>query len=102
MVFAPTEEEIYPQPQAFTVEPSSLQNILEGEFRAGHFRGVATVVLKLFNMVQPQIAIFGKKDYQQYFVLRDMVRQFELPIDIIPAETVRADDGLRCRRAMVI
>ena len=94
VVFAPTEEEIYPEPQTFTVEPSSLQNILEGEFRAGHFRGVATVVLKLFNMVQPQIAIFGKKDYQQYLVLRDMVRQFELPIDIIPAETVRADDGL--------
>ena len=94
VVFAPTEEEIYPQPQTFTVEPSSLQNILEGEFRAGHFRGVATVVLKLFNMVQPQIAIFGKKDYQQYLVLRDMVRQLELPIDIIPAETVRADDGL--------
>jgi pantoate--beta-alanine ligase len=94
VVFAPTEEEIYPQPQTFTVEPSSLQNILEGEFRAGHFRGVATVVLKLFNMVQPQIAIFGKKDYQQYLVLRDMVRQFELPIDIIPAETVRAEDGL--------
>ena len=55
---------------------------------------MATVVLKLFNMVQPQIAIFGKKDYQQYLVLRDMVRQFELPIDIIPAETVRANDGL--------
>lgn len=94
VAFAPMEEEIYPEPQTFTVEPSSLQNILEGEFRAGHFRGVATVVLKLFNMVQPQIAIFGKKDYQQYLVLRDMVRQFELPIDIIPAETVRADDGL--------
>ena len=94
VVFAPTEEEIYPQPQTYTVEPSSLQNILEGEFRAGHFRGVATVVLKLFNMVQPQIAIFGKKDYQQYLVLRDMVRQLELPIDIIPAETVRAGDGL--------
>ena len=94
VVFSPTEEEIYPEPQTFTVEPSSLQNILEGEFRAGHFCGVATVVLKLFNMVQPQIAIFGKKDYQQYLVLRDMVRQFELPIDIIPAETVRAGDGL--------
>lgn len=94
VVFAPTEEEVYPEPQTFTVEPSSIQNILEGEFRAGHFRGVATVVLKLFNMVQPQIAIFGKKDYQQFLVLRDMVRQLELPIDIVPAETVRADDGL--------
>lgn len=94
VVFAPTEEEVYPEPQTFTVEPSSIQNILEGEFRAGHFRGVATVVLKLFNMVRPQIAIFGKKDYQQFLVLRDMVQQFQLPIDIIPAETVRADDGL--------
>ncbi len=95
VVFAPNEKVIYPEPQTFTVDPSSsLQNILEGEFRPGHFRGVATVVLKLFNMVQPQVAIFGKKDYQQYLVLRDMVRQFELPIDIIPAETVRAEDGL--------
>jgi pantoate--beta-alanine ligase len=95
VVFAPNEKVIYPEPQNFTVDPSSsLQNILEGEFRPGHFRGVATVVLKLFNMVQPQVAIFGKKDYQQYLVLRDMVRQFELPIDIIPAETVRAEDGL--------
>lgn len=95
VVFAPNEKIVYPEPQTFTVDPTaSLQNILEGEFRPGHFRGVATVVLKLFNMVQPQVAIFGKKDYQQYLVLRDMVRQFELPIDIIPAETVRADDGL--------
>jgi len=95
VVFAPNEKVIYPEPQTFTVDPSeSIQNILEGEIRPGHFRGVATVVLKLFNMVQPQVAIFGKKDYQQYLVLRDMVRQFELPIDIIPAETVRADDGL--------
>jgi pantoate--beta-alanine ligase len=95
VVFAPNEKVVYPEPQTFTVDPSeSIQNILEGEFRPGHFRGVATVVLKLFNMVQPQVAIFGKKDYQQYLVLRDMVRQLELPIDIIPAETVRADDGL--------
>jgi pantoate--beta-alanine ligase len=95
VVFAPNEKVIYPEPQTFTVDPSaSIQNILEGEFRPGHFRGVATVVLKLFNMVQPQLAIFGKKDYQQYLVLRDMVRQLELPIDIIPAETVRAEDGL--------
>jgi pantoate--beta-alanine ligase len=94
VVFAPSENVVYPEPQTYVVEPSSIQDILEGEFRPGHFRGVATVVLKLFNMVQPQIAIFGKKDFQQYIVLRDMVRQLELPIDIIPAETVRADDGL--------
>lgn len=94
LVFAPSEEEIYPQPQEYTVDPSHIQNILEGAFRPGHFRGVATVVLKLFNMVQPDLAIFGKKDYQQYLVLREMVKQLALPIEIIPAQTVRAADGL--------
>ena len=94
VVFVPDEKEIYPEPQTFVVEPSDLQHILEGEHRPGHFQGVATVVLKLFNLVMPHSAIFGKKDYQQYIVLRDMVRQFALPIDIIPAETVRAADGL--------
>jgi pantoate--beta-alanine ligase len=94
VVFAPDEKEIYPEPQTFVVEPSDLQHILEGAHRPGHFRGVATVVLKLFNLVQPHSAIFGKKDYQQYLVLRDMVKQFALPIEIIPAETVRASDGL--------
>jgi pantoate--beta-alanine ligase len=94
VVFAPDEHEIYPEPQTFVVEPSDLQHILEGAHRPGHFRGVATVVLKLFNLVWPHSAIFGKKDYQQYLVLRDMVKQFALPIEIIPAETVRAPDGL--------
>jgi pantoate--beta-alanine ligase len=94
VVFAPTEREIYPEPQTFVVEPSDLQHILEGAFRPGHFCGVATVVLKLFNMVSPHTAIFGKKDYQQYVVLRDMVKQLALPVEIIPAETVRAEDGL--------
>jgi pantoate--beta-alanine ligase len=94
VVFAPDEQEIYPERQTFVVEPSDLQYILEGAHRPGHFRGVATVVLKLFNLVMPHSAIFGKKDYQQYLVLRDMVRQFALPIEIIPAETVRAPDGL--------
>jgi len=94
VVFAPEEREIYPEQQTFVVEPSDLQYILEGAHRPGHFRGVATVVLKLFNLVMPHSAIFGKKDYQQYLVLRDMVRQFALPIEIIPAETVRAKDGL--------
>ena len=94
VVFAPDEKEIYPEPQTFAVEPSDLQHILDGAFRPGHFRGVATVVLKLFNMVMPHAAIFGKKDYQQYLVLRDMVRQLALPVEIIPAETVRAADGL--------
>jgi pantoate--beta-alanine ligase len=94
VVFAPDEREIYPERQTFVVEPSDLQYILEGAHRPGHFRGVATVVLKLFNLVMPHSAIFGKKDYQQYLVLRDMVKQFALPIEIIPAETVRAPDGL--------
>ena len=94
VLFAPGEPQIYPEPQTFVVEPSDLAHILEGAFRPGHFRGVATVVLKLFNMVSPHAAIFGKKDYQQYVVLRDMVRQLALPVEIIPAETVRADDGL--------
>ena len=94
VVFAPAESEIYSEPQTFLVEPSDLQHILEGAFRPGHFRGVATVVLKLFNMVAPRAAIFGKKDYQQYVVLRDMVKQLALPVEIVPAETVRAEDGL--------
>ena len=94
VLFMPDEKEIYPERQTFVVEPSDLQYILEGAHRPGHFRGVATVVLKLFNLVMPHAAIFGKKDYQQYLVLRDMVRQFALPIEIIPAETVRAQDGL--------
>ncbi len=94
VVFAPRETEIYPEQQTFVVEPSDLQHILEGAYRPGHFRGVATVVLKLLNMVAPHTAIFGKKDYQQYVVLRDMVNQLALPVEIIPAETVRAEDGL--------
>ena len=94
VVFAPEEKEIYPEPQNYAVEPPEIQHILDGAVRPGHFRGVATVVLKLFNMVQPKAAIFGKKDYQQCIVLRNMVRQLALPIDIILAETVRAQDGL--------
>lgn len=94
VVFAPDEGEIYPEPQIYTVEPPDLQHVLDGMVRPGHFRGVATVVLKLFNMVNPHSAIFGKKDYQQCLVLSSMVRQLALPIDIILAETVRAKDGL--------
>ena len=93
-LFAPDEHEFYPEPQSYQVEPPEIQNLLEGEFRPGHFRGVATVVLKLFNIVQPQVAVFGKKDYQQLMVLRNMTRQLALPIEIVGSETVRADDGL--------
>jgi pantoate--beta-alanine ligase len=94
VLFAPTEADLYPEPQEYVVEPPAIQNILDGEFRPGHFRGVATVVLKLFNIVQPHAAVFGKKDYQQLMVIRNMTRQLALPITIIGGETVRADDGL--------
>ena len=94
VLFAPDEQEFYPEPQSYQVEPPEIQNLLEGEFRPGHFRGVATVVLKLFNIVQPQVAVFGKKDYQQLMVLRNMTRQLALPIEIVGGETVRAEDGL--------
>lgn len=94
VVFAPDEREIYPEPQTYAVEPPEIANILDGAVRPGHFRGVATVVLKLFNMVAPQAAVFGKKDYQQCIVLKNMVRQLALPIQIILADTVRAADGL--------
>jgi pantoate--beta-alanine ligase len=94
VVFAPDENEMYGEPQTYLVEPPEIQHILDGLVRPGHFRGVATVVLKLFNMVQPHVALFGKKDYQQCRVLSDMVRQFNLPVEMILAETVRAADGL--------
>ena len=94
ILFAPTETDLYPEPQEYQVEPPAIQNVLDGEFRPGHFRGVATVVLKLFNIVQPQAAVFGKKDYQQLMVIRNMTRQLALPINIVGGETVRADDGL--------
>jgi len=94
VLFAPTEADLYPEPQEYLVEPPAIQNILDGEFRPGHFRGVATVVLKLFNIVQPQAALFGKKDYQQLMVMRNIRRQLALPIEIIGGETVRAEDGL--------
>lgn len=94
-LFAPDEKEMYPAPQHYHVEPDPAHvNILEGAVRPGHFGGVATVVLKLFNIVQPDVALFGKKDYQQLMVLRNMVRELALPIEIIAGETIRADDGL--------
>ena len=94
-LFAPNETEMYPQPQTYHVEPPPAQaNILDGEFRPGHFRGVATVVMKLFQIAQPQVALFGKKDYQQLLVIRNMVRELNLPLEIVPGETIRAADGL--------
>lgn len=95
LLFAPGESELYPQPQTFKVHPpSALADILEGEFRPGFFVGVCTIVLKLLSCVQPQVALFGKKDYQQWMVIRRMVQQFNLPTRIMAVETLRAADGL--------
>jgi pantoate--beta-alanine ligase len=95
VLFAPSEREIYPQAQTFHVTPDpEIADILEGQFRPGFFRGVCTVVMKLFQCVQPGVALFGKKDYQQLIVIRRMVRQFGMPVEIFAGETQRAADGL--------
>ncbi|WP_305823814.1 pantoate--beta-alanine ligase [Massilia brevitalea] len=95
VLFAPTEKDLYPEPQEYRVQPPDmLGNTLEGEFRPGFFNGVCTVVTKLFSCVQPRVAVFGKKDYQQLMIVRNMARQFALPTEIIGAETFRAADGL--------
>jgi pantoate--beta-alanine ligase len=99
VLFAPDEAELYPQPQTFKVQPDpALADILEGQFRPGFFTGVSTVVMKLFMAVFAGqalgVAVFGKKDYQQLMVIRQMVRQFALPIEVIGVNTSRAADGL--------
>ena len=98
VLFAPTEAELYPQPQTFKVLPDpALANILEGEFRPGFFTGVCTVVMKLFSCVfagGAGVAVFGQKDYQQQLILREMVRQFALPLQILTLPTTRTPEGL--------
>ena len=95
VLFAPTEKDLYPEPQEYRVQPpEDLGNTLEGEFRPEFFVGVSTIVLKLFSCVQPRVAVFGKKDYQQLMIVRNMSKQLALPTEVIAAETYRADDGL--------
>ncbi len=95
IVFAPSEQELYPQPQTFKVHPpTELADILEGHFRPGFFIGVCTVVMKLLACTQARTALFGKKDYQQLMVIRNMVKQFALPIDVVGGETQRNEAGL--------
>jgi pantoate--beta-alanine ligase len=95
VLFAPQEKDLYPEPQVFKVyPPAELADILEGAFRPGFFVGVSTVVHKLFNCVQPDVAVFGKKDYQQLMVIKRMVQQMALPIQIVGVDTLRAEDGL--------
>jgi pantoate--beta-alanine ligase len=95
LVFAPSTEEVYPRgdPQV-TVEPGSLGTVLEGAARPGHFRGVLTVVTKLFGLVRPDVAVFGQKDYQQLVLVRRMVDDLCLGVDVLGAETLREPDGL--------
>ncbi|MEJ8824962.1 pantoate--beta-alanine ligase [Variovorax humicola] len=95
VLFAPHERALYPEAQTCKVHPDpALADILEGHFRPGFFVGVCTVVMKLFSCVQPRVAMFGKKDYQQLMMIRHMVRQFALPIEIVAVDTRRAADGL--------
>jgi len=95
ILFAPDEATLYPEPQGFTVQaPPELADVLEGQFRPGFFTGVCTVVSKLFHIVQPRLAVFGKKDYQQLMIVRRMVQQMAMPIEIVGVDTRRAADGL--------
>jgi pantoate--beta-alanine ligase len=94
LLFAPDERVLYPEPQTYIVRPPPLAAELEGRFRPGFFDGVSTVVLKLFNCVQPATAVFGKKDYQQLVIVRGLVRQFDIPTAIVAGETIREPDGL--------
>ncbi|WP_027009008.1 pantoate--beta-alanine ligase [Conchiformibius kuhniae] len=95
VLFAPDEAELYPRvAQHYQVEPPHLQNELCGAFRPGHFRGVATVVAKLFNIVRPDVACFGKKDYQQLMIVQGMVRDLDMAVRIVPVDTGRDTDGL--------
>jgi pantoate--beta-alanine ligase len=95
VVFAPTERDLYPQPQEYRVQPpGGLGDMLEGEFRPGFFQGVCTVVMKLMLCAQPRVAVFGKKDYQQLMIVREMCKQFAMPMDVVAGETIRDIDGL--------
>ena len=95
VLFAPSEQELYPNvAQQYNVEPPNLQNELCGAFRPGHFRGVATVVAKLFNIVEPDYACFGKKDYQQLAILQGMAADLNFRVEIVPVDIGRAADGL--------
>jgi pantoate--beta-alanine ligase len=93
-IFAPSADDMYPKDRSVAVLESKLSKVLCGSSRPGHFDGVCTVVLKLFNLVQANTAIFGKKDYQQLAIIRRMVRDLNVPIEIIGSETVRESDGL--------
>jgi len=96
LLFRPSAGEVYPTDRSTFVEETSLSSTLEGKSRAGHFRGVCTVVAKLFNILAPDAAVFGEKDFQQLAIVRRMVRDLNFKIDIIAVPTVRHEDGLAC------
>ena len=96
LLFRPSATEMYPENRSVFVEENSLSNLLEGKSRPGHFRGVCTVVTKLFNILQPDAAVFGEKDFQQLAIVRRMVRDLNYKIDIVAVPTVREADGLAC------
>ena len=96
LLFRPSATEMYPDNRSVFVEENSLSNVLEGKSRPGHFRGVCTVVAKLFNILQPDAAVFGEKDFQQLAVIRRMVRDLNYKINIVAVPTVRETDGLAC------
>jgi pantoate--beta-alanine ligase len=96
VLFRPSIEDMYAPDFSFAVEENSLANTLEGRSRPGHFRGVCTVVAKLFNILGPDAAVFGEKDFQQLVIIRRMVRDLNFPVEIIGAPTVREPDGLAC------
>lgn len=93
-VFAPSPEEVYPEPDTRKFAFGKLEQVMEGKFRPGHFNGVAQVVSKLFDMANPQKAYFGLKDFQQLAIIREMVKQLQLPVEIVACEIVREDSGL--------
>lgn len=94
IIFAPTEEEIYPEPDTRVFDFTPLDKVMEGNYRPGHFNGVAQIVSKLFDIVTPDRAYFGEKDFQQLAIIREMVKQLQLPLEIVPCPIVREPDGL--------
>jgi len=96
LLFRPSATEMYKDDRSVFVEENSLANLMEGKSRPGHFRGVCTIVAKLFNILQPDAAVFGEKDFQQLAVIRRMVRDLNYKIDLVAVPTVREKDGLAC------
>jgi pantoate--beta-alanine ligase len=93
-VFSPSVEEVYPVPDTRKFDFGTLENLMEGEFRPGHFNGVAQVVSRLFEIIAPDLAFFGRKDFQQLAIIKEMVRQMKLPVAIVPCDIVREQNGL--------